>query len=115
MNNAIYRSGNLQNVLSLDANIIQESDIIYGPGYVVYGSDALGGVMDFHSKKVKLSEDSSVIYNMNAMARYASANTEKTGHFDFSFGNRHRSPEHDFLQIFRIHCCIQSFCFYKGC
>jgi hemoglobin/transferrin/lactoferrin receptor protein len=55
MNNAIFRSGNLQNVISLDANSIESTEIIFGPGSVTYGSDALGGVMDFHTKRVKLS------------------------------------------------------------
>ncbi|MCK7536351.1 MAG: Plug domain-containing protein [Marinilabiliales bacterium] len=54
MNNAIYREGNLQNVLSLDANTIENSEIIFGPGSVTYGSDALGGVMDFHTKELNL-------------------------------------------------------------
>ena len=52
MNNAIYRSGNLQNIISLDPNIIENAEIIFGPGSIIYGSDALGGVMDFHTQKV---------------------------------------------------------------
>src|SRR6056297_1796323 len=55
MNNAIYRSGNLHNVISLDPNSIETSEVIFGPGSVTYGSDALGGVMDFHSLKPRLS------------------------------------------------------------
>lgn len=43
MNNAIYRSGNLQNIVSLDANMLESVEIIPGPGSVIYGSDALGG------------------------------------------------------------------------
>ncbi len=86
MNNAIYRSGNLQNVLSLDANIIQESEVIYGPGSVVYGSDALGGVMDFHTFNPQLSKDKKSKLNVNAGARYSSANNEKMGHFDLNAG-----------------------------
>lgn len=89
MNNAIYRSGNLQNVITLDPNNIENAEIIFGPGSIIYGSDALGGVMDFHSKKVKLSKDSTIIYNVNALGRYSSANNEKTGHIDLSFGNKH--------------------------
>ncbi|HMR57759.1 MAG TPA: TonB-dependent receptor plug domain-containing protein, partial [Cyclobacteriaceae bacterium] len=36
MNNAIFRSGNLQNVISLDANAIQNTEVVFGPGSVVY-------------------------------------------------------------------------------
>lgn len=32
MNNAIYRSGNLQNVISLDPNFIENAEVIFGPG-----------------------------------------------------------------------------------
>ena len=41
MNNAIYRSGNLQNVITLDPNNLQEAEVVFG-GSVIYGSDALG-------------------------------------------------------------------------
>ena len=86
MNNAIYREGNLQNVISLDANSIESSEVIFGPGSVTYGSDALGGVMDFHTLKVKLSTAEEKQFSGNAFARYSSANMEKTGHLDFNFG-----------------------------
>jgi hemoglobin/transferrin/lactoferrin receptor protein len=46
MNNAIYRSGNLHNVISLDAQSLKNVEILFGPASVMYGSDALGGV--FH-------------------------------------------------------------------
>ncbi|MFC2103784.1 TonB-dependent receptor [Bacteroidota bacterium] len=88
MNNAIYREGNLQNVISLDANAVESSEIIFGPGSVTYGSDALGGVMDFHTLRPKLSTNESADFNGNAFARYSSANNEKTGHIDFNIGSK---------------------------
>ncbi len=86
MNNAIYRSGNLQNVISLDPHIIQNTEVIFGPGSVVYGSDALGGVMDFHTKRALLSTSEKNNFSLNAFARYSSANKENTGHLDFNIG-----------------------------
>ncbi|MGC9374007.1 MAG: TonB-dependent receptor plug domain-containing protein [Bacteroidales bacterium] len=86
MNNAIYREGNLQNVISLDANAIESSEVIFGPGSVTYGSDALGGVMDFHTLKAKLSTAKKAQFSGNAMTRYSSANNENTGHIDFNIG-----------------------------
>lgn len=86
MNNAIYRSGNLQNVISLDPHSIANSEVIFGPGSVTYGSDALGGVMDFHTKSVKLSTSGEPQQNGNALVRYASANDEMTGHIDVNYG-----------------------------
>ena len=81
MNNAIYRGGNLQNVISLDPNIIGNTEIIFGPGSVVYGSDALGGVLDFHTIRPRFSETDSLYVNHTALVRYSSANNEKLGHF----------------------------------
>lgn len=86
MNNAIYRSGNLQNVISLDANILEGAEVIFGPGSVIYGSDALGGVMDFHTKSPLLAKDKGIRTEGSAMARYATTNQEKTGHADISLG-----------------------------
>ena len=50
MNNAIFRGGNLQNVISIDPFSIQNTEITLGAGSVVYGSDAIGGVMSFTPK-----------------------------------------------------------------
>lgn len=88
MNNAIFRSGNLQNVISIDASSIESTEILFGPGAVMYGSDAIGGVMDFHTLKPKTTQDSSGKASItgSAFGRYSSANTEKTGHLDFNIG-----------------------------
>jgi hemoglobin/transferrin/lactoferrin receptor protein len=88
MNNAIFRSGNLQNVISLDANSLESVEVMFGPGAVMYGSDAIGGVMDFNTKKAKFSTDSSkVLIKANVFGRYSSAANEITTHFDFNYGN----------------------------
>jgi hemoglobin/transferrin/lactoferrin receptor protein len=85
MNNAIFRSGNLQNVISLDASSIQNTEVVFGPGSVVYGSDAIGGVMNF-TTLTPVTSTTGKTFSANAFARYASANEEKTGHVDFSIG-----------------------------
>lgn len=87
MNNAIYRNGNLQNVISLDAASLEHAEVIFGPGSVMYGSDALGGVLHFRTLAPKLS--TSELYNQSRhfFARYSSANFEKTVHADFNLGN----------------------------
>lgn len=84
MNNAIFRTGNLQNVISLDANGLQDAEIMFGPGAVMYGSDAIGGVMDFHTLDARLAGEDKFRFSGNAMGRFASANLEKTGHVDFN-------------------------------
>ncbi|MCB0839500.1 MAG: TonB-dependent receptor plug domain-containing protein, partial [Bacteroidetes bacterium] len=47
MNNAIFRGGNIQNVINLDPLAIENAEVLFGPGSVIYGSDAIGGVMSF--------------------------------------------------------------------
>lgn len=86
MNNAIFRSGNLQNVISIDPFTIQNTEITLGAGSIVYGSDAIGGVMSFYTKKPQLSYSDNMYFKANAVARYATANKEKTGHLDLNFG-----------------------------
>lgn len=49
MNNAIYRSGHLQNVITVDQNMLERIEIMYGPSSTLYGSDALGGVINFRT------------------------------------------------------------------
>ena len=57
MNNAIFRSGSLQNVINVDPFALSSTEVIYGPGAVIYGSDAIGGVMNFYTLKPLLSVD----------------------------------------------------------
>ncbi|WP_298238738.1 TonB-dependent receptor [uncultured Algibacter sp.] len=86
MNNAIFRGGNLQNVIAIDPLSIQNTEVILGSGSVIYGSDAIGGVMSFYTQKPKLSYTDSLLFKSNIMLRYASASDEKTGHLDFNLG-----------------------------
>ncbi|MFN7118625.1 MAG: TonB-dependent receptor [Saprospiraceae bacterium] len=88
MNNAIYRSGNLQNVISLDANALESAEVLFGPGSVIYGSDAIGGVMDFHTLSPKLATGEGIRFGGNALTRWSSANNEKTGHVDFNIAGQ---------------------------
>ncbi len=83
MNNAIFRTGNLQNVISLDALALEQTEILFGPGSVLYGSDAIGAVMSFQTMKPRfVSKDAGLQASGSVFARTASANWEKTGHAD---------------------------------
>lgn len=86
MNNAIFRGGNLQNVISIDPFSIQNTEVILGSGSVIYGSDAIGGVMSFNTLKPQLSYKDSLLFKSNTILRYSTASNEKTGHLDFNLG-----------------------------
>ncbi len=86
MNTAIFRSGNLQNVISLDAFSLERTEILFGPGSVMYGSDAIGAVMSFQTLSPQYSLNDKVLSSGRAVGRYAQASNEKTGHMDVHLG-----------------------------
>ena len=57
MNNAIYRSGHLQNAITIDPNTLERTEVIFGPSSVGYGSDALGGVVHFYTRTPKINNE----------------------------------------------------------
>ncbi len=69
--------------------MLERMEVTFGPGSLLYGSDALGGVVHFRSKEPKLNFDKipgSYRLESNFYTRYASANEEKSAHVDFNFG-----------------------------
>lgn len=88
MNNAIYRGGHLQNIITLDNAIMDKIEIVYGSGSVVYGSDALGGVMHFYTKDPLLSKTNLLKIKAGAYTRYMTASSGFAEHADISIGTR---------------------------
>lgn len=86
MNTAIFRGGNIQNVISLDPFAIEKTEVMFGPGSVLYGSDAIGGVISFKTLTPQLSLTDTLLVTGKAATRYSSANNEKTAHFDVNAG-----------------------------
>jgi hemoglobin/transferrin/lactoferrin receptor protein len=88
MNNAIYRAGHLQNVLRIDPALIDRAEVLFGSGSTLYGSDALGGVLYFQSRKPELALTDQTLIRPGAYLRYATATGERTAHADVSIGTR---------------------------
>jgi len=88
MNNAIFRGGNLQNVISIDPFTLKNTEIIFGPGSVIYGSDAIGGVMNFYTQIPELSDTDSLRINGGVNYRFSSANSENTVHAKVGLGKK---------------------------
>lgn len=86
MNNLIYRAGHVQNIITVDNNMLERAEVLFGPSSTVYGSDALGGVIHFYTRNPQLSSTGNFIAGGNAFLRYGTANQEKTGHFDVNLG-----------------------------
>lgn len=89
MNNLIYRGGHLQNVITIDENMLESSDILFGSSSTNYGSDAMGGAINLITKKAKLlSDNNNKAFSGNFNLRYGSVNEEKSGYFDFNFSGK---------------------------
>jgi hemoglobin/transferrin/lactoferrin receptor protein len=83
MNNAIYRSGHLQNSITVDNSILDHVDILFGPSAIIYGSDALGGVIHYYTRDPE--------YNAirgSAYVQFSTANMGKIIHGDFNIGKK---------------------------
>ncbi|MGB1316981.1 MAG: TonB-dependent receptor plug domain-containing protein, partial [Flavobacteriales bacterium] len=86
MNTAIFRSGNVQNIINIDAFTVENSEVMFGPGSVTYGSDAIGGVMNFKTYEPTFAIKKKTEVGGNAVFRFSSASTELTGHADVNVG-----------------------------
>ena len=87
MNNAIYRKGHLQSSITVAPNMLDKTEVVFGPSSVVYGSDALGGVIHYYTKTPKLSEEKEV--KSQLFSRFSSVNQETTTNVsaELSFSN----------------------------
>ncbi len=84
MNNAIFRGGNIQNVISIDPFAVQRTEVIFGPGSVIYGSDAIGGVMNFYTRAPRFAMSDTLEVDANLTYRTATASREHTFHGDLA-------------------------------
>ena len=87
MNNAIYRTGHLQNSITIDPNNIERVEVIFGSSSVGYGSDALGGVIHYYTKSPRINNDKK--FNTSFNSKYQSANNSNLNNLtaELSFKN----------------------------
>ena len=87
MNNAIYRSGHLQNAITIDPNAIERVEVVYGSSSVGYGSDALGGVVHYFTKTPRINSKDKIKNSFSS--NFNTANESFVHHFDteLSFKN----------------------------
>jgi hemoglobin/transferrin/lactoferrin receptor protein len=93
MNSAIFRAGHLQNIITVDNMILDRVEIIYGPSSTLYGSDALGGVVNLFTKQPQLYKSNLVSnkapwkVNGNLVYRYGNGQNENRQHIDINIAN----------------------------
>ena len=76
MNNAIYRKGHLQNSITVSPSVLEKTEVIFGPSSVIYGSDALGGVIHYYTRNPMISEKT--VVNTEFLSRFSTVNQEVT-------------------------------------
>ena len=76
MNNAIYRKGHLQNSITVSPSTLEKTEVIFGPSSVIYGSDALGGVIHYYTRNPLVSEKP--VVNTEFLSRFSTINQEVT-------------------------------------
>ena len=86
LNNAIYRAGHLQNVITIDNMVLDRVEIIYGPSSTLYGSDALGGAVNMITKDPVLSTSKKTLLSGSSTLRYASATDEQRANVQLNIG-----------------------------
>lgn len=88
-NNAIFRSGHLQNAISVDNNALEQVEVLNGPASTIHGADALGGVIMMKTIEPKFGSTAKIkLTGAQALVRYSTANEEKTVNAGAHFGNQ---------------------------
>ena len=83
LNNAIYRGGHLQSIISVDNASLEQVDIIFGPSSSEYSSDGLGGVIHLHTKRPKFTDNPEFKHSYST--RFATANKGTSKHYDLTY------------------------------
>lgn len=89
MNNLIYRAGHLQNSITVDKNMLDKVDVLFGPSSTIYGSDALGGAIYLQTKAAQLlSQTGNKKLTGNVLSYYSSVNEGKSAHVDLNYASQ---------------------------
>lgn len=88
LNNAIFRSGHLHNIANQDEQTLARTEVIYGSGPVVYGGDALGGVISLFTIDPVLSDTASFMMNYKGAARYSTASEAQSYNIGFNIAGK---------------------------
>lgn len=88
MNNLIYRSGHLQNIITIDPFALHEINLHLGASSNLFGSDALGGVVSVTTLLPKFSNDIRFKWTGKISTTFQSVNNSTQNHFQISQFNR---------------------------
>lgn len=89
LNNAILRSGNNQQLILLDPFNLGQSEVYFGTGVALYGSDAVGGVIDLRTLPLNFADsDTQPKFYGKAQTRYTTYNQERTFNINLGYSTK---------------------------
>lgn len=88
LNNLIYRSGHLQNIITLDPFALHEVNLHLGASSNLFGSDALGGVVSVTTLLPKFSMEKRFKWTGKISTTFQSVNQSTQNHFQISQFNQ---------------------------
>lgn len=87
LNNAFFRTAPSQYIALIDPYNIAQLEVLRGPYAALYGSDALGGVVQITTPEERYSSDTPD-YRTRVTGHYATADLAKVGRISHSIGNK---------------------------
>jgi hemoglobin/transferrin/lactoferrin receptor protein len=87
LNNAFFRPAPNQYLALVDPNIVQRLEVVRGPGSTLYGSDALGGVINVLTHTPRFDSNQWQMHG-RSLAQYGSADTSGMGRLSMEGGKR---------------------------
>ena len=94
LNNAIYRAGHLQNIITIDSYMLEDIEVIFGPSSVLYGSDAIGGIVNMNTKTLYFKPVSE--WGGSFFSNYNSSHGGRTRNLSLSFESKKYSSTSSF-------------------
>ncbi len=87
LNNVIYRYGRIQNAINFEGTLLERSQQIYGSSFLIYSTDASGGVINYFTKQpLFAAEDEKIKSKINFTNQYATATETWSTNFNFNIG-----------------------------
>lgn len=87
LNNAFFRNAPSQYIALVDAQNVARLELLRGPYATVYGSDAMGGVVQLLTPEHRF-DGAALDWSAGAQARYASADVNRAGRAHAAVGNQ---------------------------
>ena len=87
LNNSTYRYGPNQYLASVDPYLLRQVEVVRGPGAVLFGSDAIGGVVNLLTTAPAFSEEG-LLVRAQVEAKLVSSGMEQAGRVAAAVGGR---------------------------